>query len=892
MGLFKRKEIKTDNTSETPTRSEESATYLPYDEQVQAEARRLHLASMILNANEEQKAQDAQKLGEVKLASIAASIRKIHKLRLYLNIYSKLSKRMKEHSDRMYEANKLLAANTEKEKELERFETLENIQDKYQRIRVLEEMSHANKLMLSEKEHILDTCRKQEEEEQKLMTQRSTELTESVSRLLQGYEHLEQVYRALGARTILEIESHSIQENLTQFNQQREALKREAEELDNQAKELQKSTTEKKQQVQAMEPHRNMLAQEGKILYCLDVLYEIKQEILNINAQHADCTQRQREESNLLERTFAEYQNVESNILTLNAELQRHRTNLTGINSYALQERAIQQKTQRQMLLSAEALWSHIQEGYQKIEEIEQETTQLSHNVNQDRQLLETLDKEVDELLHDCKEREYALTLSKSQDVIRLRSDLKEGVSCTVCGATHHPYHSDTMLEQKKLIGELQTAYELQTAELNAKEKQQHEQQQRLSAHEADLKSKSEYLAELKKQQETFVKEWDMYSELDRSFAECSPTTNREARTSMIRQLITTAVHDTDVAQHELDTYNFHQTQINEISEKLAKKEQEKNELTTRLNEANTGCQVLTRQIAILEESQSAIRKRYTRLYEDANKVISFSDWFKEWENNPEGLKQRIAELASKWRLINEDLAQLTQKQTLVANSLENCQKQQKLLESLILTAQKKQERCSDLLKEGERTYERVLEGQTAEDYAEHIVKQFKACSTADREQQKRTTEASLTQAKAKGAQEELEKQDQSVDEALSAKHMELDLWIRQYNISRPSVQYKELEKYFSGETNWKQIRDYTRETRLKAAVEQEITSMLREDIMEMQAIASQTSTDINLLNSDELESRLKQLEQEYLKTSLETAQHTVALQRNEKYKAFQQSGT
>ena len=883
MGLFKRK----DNQIEKETSEVAVTTSTPstYDELLQAEARRLHLAAMTLSPNEEQKAKDTQKLGEIKLESINASIRRIHKLKQLLRAYKEVTEKMNEHSSRLYEANKQLAVNKSKEDELERFETLENIQGLYQRICLLEAMSRENKQAQSQKSDEVEQYRQKADEEQKLMTQRTNELQESTKRLKVAIEHLEQAYRILGARAILDLDIQAVQDIVAGMTQKRDALALEIGERKEENKKLQELSDKKKLQRQAMEPHRKMLTQGQRLLFCLDILSETKTEIEQIDAQYEECTQKQREESNMLERTFSEYQKVEADILTLTSELQRHRASIAGTDSYELQERAMQQKTYRQMLLSAQALWAHIQQGYGDIDENEQELIQLRNKIEYGKQSLSVLGQEVNNLRQECKSREYTLTVSKSQNVIQLRSDLREGVNCTVCGATHHPYHSDTMLEQNKLISELRSEYELQLTELQTKEKRLHELILSQAKLEAQEEIKSVGLVTLKKQQDTFVKEWGMYKGLDRSFADCSPSTNLEARTGMIRQLIENATHDADNAQHELDTYNYHQTRINEITEKLAHKNREKGELTVRLNEENTGCQVLTRQAKQLEDIRANLQTRYSRLYEEANKTISLPEWFKDWQNNTEGLKQHIEEMTQSWNTLHEELVQLESKQQVSTATLEGCMKQETMLENLIQQAQKNIEQRVNLRKEGEKNYERTLEDQKAEDYAETEFQLYASSNTAEKKQREVLQNATSKLANAQGQQAELSDIGHQLDEQASAGRLELDLWIRQYNAYHPSVQYKDLEQYFAGKTDWNQLRKQLRETRIEADTEQRIIDVMRDRVLEIQALASQSSADINTLNSEELDAQLTQLEQQYREACLEIAEQILVLQRNERCK-------
>lgn len=584
----------------------------------------------------------------------------------------------------------------------------------------------------------------------------------------------------------------------------------------------------------------------------------------------------------MLNRVFSEYQAVETDIKTLNAELHLHRQQNLGRSSYSLQERAMQLKTRRQMLLAAQSLWNRISSGYQLIEEKTQTVNRLRLSLDNLKLSITNLEAKVEPMRQLCREKEYTLTLSKSQNVIQLRGDLKEGVSCTVCGATHHPYHSDTMLDQSKLISELRTDYELMQSELAAQEEQLRQLTSERTAQQARRDVEEEILSHLRQRQIEDVKEWQVFANLDRTFGECSSSTNLEARTAMLRQLIENTARDADDAQRELDEYNFHQTRINEITEELTQKELKKNDLTVRLNEVNTGCQVLARQSEQQRQEHNELNNRYTHLYERLTGYITLNDWYPQWKTNHEGLCLRIEQMMEQWKALNADIARIRERQNLIQSVQETKREACQFLDTLSLQIRETHEKRRAIRKEGENTYETLLGQQEVKEYFDS---QYKLLTTAQErnEEHKAATLANMLQlARMQGQQEELTAQGKELDAGAIAERSRLDVWMRQFNAKNPPVQYIELEKAFASDRDWNATREKIRAIRIESMLEQARVDALRSAIVALQAEGMHPSgnDDKNILES--LVAQQRQLEKQRQEVFMQLAEQRIALTNHE----------
>lgn len=847
-----------------------------------AEARRLTTAASLLSDQKIARIEDARRLAETKLRNIESSLQRIHDQQEWLHRFSEKKHELTEHRNRLYEVNKQLAMVANDEKELDRFEQFETVQGLFQRMMLLESQSRANKQAQSALANPLEETQRQVNESQKLLKQTSDDRNDAAKQMLVVRDQLEEANRILGARTILELDEKSSERLFESISQQRLILGKEADELESQLESLQEVIGQQCTKRQAMEPHLQLMEHGDMVLTLLERLQQMKEELATLNRTQETELRKQQEENEMLNRVFADYQNVESDIKSLGAELHLHRQNNLGRSSYSLQERAMQLKSRRQMLIAAQSLWNRIQLGYALIEEKTQTVNRLRLNLDNLKQNIEELEAKVVPMRQLCHEKEYTLTLSKSQNVIQLRGDLQEGVACTVCGATHHPYHSDTMLEQSQFINDLRVDYELISAQLASNEEQLRQLQLQRMAEVSRRDVEEETLSRLRQRQMEDVKEWRVFASLDRTFEECSSSTNMEARTALLRQLIENTAYDADDAQKELDDYNFNQTRINEISEQLSHKEQQKNDLTVRLNEVNTSCQVLARQVEQTRQARTQMQDAYTQLYERLTNLITINEWYAQWQENPEGLRLRIQQMMETWQRLNADIQQLVEQQHVVQAQLTDRQQSCAYLDSINLQVREDNERRRIIWKEGESRYQRMLGQQEVGEYFATLHQQLLQAQEKEAQHREKTQEAEKRLAQLQGRQQELVAQNTALDSETVSQRSQLDVWMRKFNANHPPVQYAELERAFALEKDWNATRQKVRGVRIEAMLEEARVDALRSTIVALQAEGMRPS---NAENADVLESLVaqqKQLEKQRQDVLMQLAEQRIALNRHE----------
>ncbi len=845
------------------------------------EARRLTLEGSLLSEKQLERTSEAFRLSKTHMQHIGEQMQRVRKQQEWLHNFQRMNHARQQHADQLYEVNKRLSVGIDAEKRLERFETFEPVQGSFQHLRLLTAMSQQQRSAMSKIQEQSQQLALEVENQKKQLVQHRNRLTESEKQMEQANDQVDQMCRILGERVVLDVALRDAASRSELLAQQQVRLTRYRDEQKELSGQLETRLSELRTRRQGLEAHRAMLHRGREIMLRLTLMTEARADINATSVKIASVGRELREENKKLAALFQDYQRLEGELGELSDELQQHRLSIAGATSYQLQERAMREKTRHQILLSAQAIWKHICAGYQQKDVLEQELTQLTLQLQHGRESQAQLEKEVARLEESTRDKERTLTLSKSQSVIELRSDLREGISCTVCGALHHPYHSDTMLEQNKLIDDIRIEYNQLNQEFIAKARildQLYLDNTRL---EEALKQKRQFLSYVEYYQSQLVAQWQMYAGLDSSFADCTPGTNQDARTEMLRLLVENTLRQSDDAQRELDTHNFHQSQINKLTEQIAQKEQEKNSLTIRLNEVNTGCQVLGRQVELLEEVRADAQKRYSAHYEEVEKSITLHEWMKQWENDCEGLCQRINDMMTQWKSVQNEIAQLEAQKAQSLSLTKYLEESQKFIESALQATQLETEKLTLMLDEGQKRYDQLMELYREESFHKTRYQELRQGYARMEELQQEFGKVMQARANMEGRQQELSRNSQDTDRQVAQLRNNLDLWISRYNATHPPVQYEELETTLDGTTDWAAVRQQIRRTRVDADTQQQLVDHLETEIMEMQAIASKNSTNIHDLTEQSLADELERLTEEFYREAVAMSRYQLALERD-----------
>ncbi len=836
----------------------------------------------ILNEAQLHRTKEAKRLAETKLRNVEDSIKRLQTQQEKGRRYSELKIALETEKRHLYELTKQQSSVATEAEMLQRYEKFENIQGGFQRLKILEKLCAQNSQN--------QTTMERETEEQKQLWEKQTKELKQIreqkdlaeERFLQVLEPTFQANKLDGSTETTEAEIAQLM-NLAEMEKQTlnsvdGNIRKHQEEVELLTEELERHRTGR----QSMEMHESMLEHGEAILLRLEYLQETEENRKTLKNKLAEAEKNQNRENEMLGKFFSQYQDIVVEAEKLEDELHTHRTNIHGQNSYQLQERAMMLKNRKQMLLSAQSLWSRISTGYNVIEEKARQLNELRLHIEHTENNIRNLEKEYNHATYLCKEKEYTYLLSKGQNVIQLRAELKEGISCSVCGATHHPYHSDTMLDQSKLIGEFKTDYELLDAEAYNLRIQLEELRMDLAENRGKRHAEEAALQATRIRQEEDVREWQIFAQLDSSFPECSASTNLDARSAMIRQLIDNAERNSTLAQKELDTFNFHQSRITELSEKLQTLEQKKAELSLRLNEVNTGCQVMVGHVERIQAQLEAENAKYKQTYEGLEKSITLTEWLRQWNESHEALLGHIQQMMNAWEAVNDKIR--TEQQELsvenaILKELEHTRQMVLLRQEAI---EERIEKCRIRISENQKSKEQLWGTNTSKNpflEAHEQLRQAKSNEAKVRDSaiQIRRKVDEMTGRNDFNAQTNL-----MLREELNAERSQLDLWIHNFNAHNPPVQYAELEKIFSEERDWNTIRQKVDDIQLQTALTQSRVNDLNSRFISLQAEGVQMG-EIEEVAHRQLVEQQESLESKRRDIVLQLARLTLALEEHEK---------
>lgn len=591
-----------------------------------------------------------------------------------------------------------------------------------------------------------------------------------------------------------------------------------------------------RQHKQALSVHRLMFEKFDLIKDKLSLLLAESRRNAESHKRQAELQKNQQELEKQGEKAEQEQHTHQARLNTLKSELLIHRQTNQGRDSAQLQQAAAQGSARLDALRRAAVLWQHICDGYKAISEkqaaLRREKTELSQ-LKLDEQKLQAAANAAEEAYEHIS---TAYTLSQSQNIVRLRQQLKEGTACPVCGATHHPYHTETERELGELLTNLSKQYGELQQDLGDKREKLAATKENIAAKQAHIDSTLLSLTESEERQRADKEEWKMYACLDDSFAECSPTTNRDARRMMIELLIDNTTRRATEAKRELEDYNFHQQHINRLNEEIDALDTIMVDNRTFLDKLHTEAHIAAAAATDLQQTINLSDRACSELYTDLDEMVTLSGWFTEWKNNPDGLRLRLTNLHSDWLTTCKALDETERQAELLTEEIKGAVTTRDEASRTLAQTRDTRDAARGSLHEKQNELQCLFGNSTPQEESEKLDRAVASARAAETLAQRAMQQGQANLNQLEGQRENLKRNREDNHRRLRAIQQELDLKMLRFNGSHSPVQMDELKKLFADTRDWNALRRHINTLKEQRLLAENALDTARRGLLKLQA--------------------------------------------------------
>lgn len=612
---------------------------------------------------------------------------------------------------------------------------------------------------------------------------------------------------------------------------------------ENELNECKKRLGEAQLAMQTMRQHHTMVTQMEFVRAHLQKMNELKSDIGEIERKHDGfATDLQQCKARFVaeEDNFHKLQEM---LNRLQAELLLHEQANKGLTSQEIQGRLTKLSDTALRSGNAIILWAHINERFA---DISNKTDELRRRKAAHVQLADEIKEakiQVEKFSYGYDLIHQNYTLSQSEDVASMRQSLKEGTPCPLCGSTHHPYHPDSDQQLDDFLSNLLEQHQRAFEDMQNAKQRLTELQQSYDTEHGQLQVEEEMLAKMKAAQAEDIKAWAQYADLDSSFAQCDENVNGNNRRVILKQIYESSSRERDVTKARLVDFTKHQDEINRVNAEIQNVQQKITETSRQQTEIKAHMQILDNHIATCQKNKEETRNKLSRESSLVEPLMTVTGWKERWANSYEAFDRELAAIKAKWDNGNETLTQEESNQFRLQQELTTLQKASEDLQrahrDLIGKADVMQQEINRLQADlrtlfGDSTVEKEV------DRMEIAVK------TAEEDSEKalaRYNEVRQNLDKISGEIKSLCQQCDAQEKEHHDLRTKLDIEISRFNTGQDyTLQYFELDKYFSDPQSWQQLRNTIDEHKKRVAAEQFKVDSALQNVAKLEASPSRPS--------------------------------------------------